>query len=142
MPSPPRFVGELTHYIRIHAREGVLPPVATPTDLQAIKEYQRVAAMASEAWASLGFLDGYAQGVPMGSFVAAWSETVNSPRWDELMAAITDLTALVAKADASRPEAGGCNYGPHSSLKMQPAQPTETWRYETQIRDGVLLVNA
>jgi hypothetical protein len=138
--SPPRLVAEMTHYTRIHAREGILPPVATPTDLQAIKEYQRVAALAAEAWATLGFLDGYGVGVPPASFVAAWSDTVTAPRWDELMAAIGDLTALVAKADASRPEAGGCNYGAHAALKMQPAQPTETWTFESQIRNGVLVL--
>jgi hypothetical protein len=140
MPRPVAFLGELVHYQRLHAQAGELPPVAGPLDLKAIKEYERVAALHAQAWATLGFLDKYGQGVPMGSFVAGWSDTVTAPRWDELLDAIKDLIVLITRADAARPPAGSCGHGQHSQMRLQAAQPQERWSYEDAVRRGVLVM--
>lgn len=141
MCYPPAFLGELVHYTRSHAQAGELPPVASALDLEAIRQYEVVAAQAAAQWRSLEWLD---DGVRAGmeSYIRAWADTVNIAAWDELLLAISELGVQVAEADEQRPPNVSCSQGRHRDFRLAPVDvrfDKTPWTLQGAVRDGVLV---
>jgi len=139
LPRPPAVLGEMVHWMRLHSQAGELPPVASKLDLASIKQYEIVAEQAARLWHSQESLADGPVGT-MESYIRAYDAVINNPEWDELLTAIEGLTKSIDKANAARPDSGSCNYGSHSRMRLQAAQPQERWTYVDAVRSGILVM--
>jgi hypothetical protein len=140
LPCPPAWCGELVHHQRTHSAAGEVPPQAGPLDFEAIEAYERVSAEAAAMQGTLAYLDDGPRG-QMSDYVTSWSAATKHGGWAQLHAHIADLVVLVTRADAARPVTGPCSrsMAHHSTWRLQPAVPGESWTWASACRDAVLV---